>query len=72
MRNDCREAAMCVLFAEQFNEEGCTREFINRVYKKFNIEKKRRTGICGRAVKRGERTSPGNYFRNRSGFASLS
>ena len=40
MRNDCREAAMCVLFAEQFNEEGCTREFINRVYKKFNIKKK--------------------------------
>lgn len=40
MRNDCREAAMCVLFAEQFNEDGCTREFINRVYKKFNLERK--------------------------------
>ena len=45
MRNDCREAAMCVLFAEQFNEEGCTREFINRVYKKFNIEKKKNLNL---------------------------
>lgn len=39
MRNDCREAVMCVLFAEQFNSDGCTKEFKNRVYKKFNIEK---------------------------------
>ena len=39
MRNDCREAVMCVLFAEQFNSDGCTTEFKNRVYKKFNIEK---------------------------------
>ena len=27
MRNDCREAVMCVLFAEQFNSDGCTTEF---------------------------------------------
>ena len=39
MRNDCREAVMCVLFAEQFNSDGGTTEFKNRVYKKFNIEK---------------------------------
>ena len=39
MRNDCREAVMCVLFAEQVNSDGCTTEFKNRVYKKFNIEK---------------------------------
>mgnify|MGYP005768009033 FL=1 len=39
MRNDCREAVMCVLFAEQFNSDGYTTEFKNRVYKKFNIEK---------------------------------
>lgn len=39
MRNDCREAVMCVLFAEQFNSDGCTREFTNRVYKKFALER---------------------------------
>lgn len=43
MRNDCREAAMCVLFAEQFNEDSCTREFIGRVYKKFGLERKEDT-----------------------------
>lgn len=39
MRNDCREAVMCVLFARQFNSEGCTDAFIAGVYKKFNIER---------------------------------
>ena len=71
MRNDCREAAMCVLFAEQFNEEGCTREFINRVYKKFNIEKKEELEFADELLK-AVSESPGNYFRDRSGFASLS
>lgn len=39
MRNDCREAVMCILFAEQFNSEGCTKEFRNRVYKKFDLSR---------------------------------
>ena len=39
MRNDCREAVMCVLFAQQFNSEGCTKAFIDGVYKKFNLER---------------------------------
>lgn len=39
MRNDCREAVMCVLFAEQFNSDGCTPEFTGRVYKKFGISR---------------------------------
>ncbi|MDD6995960.1 MAG: transcription antitermination protein NusB [Candidatus Borkfalkiaceae bacterium] len=37
MRNDCREAVMCVLFARQFNSEGCTKAFIDGIYKKFNL-----------------------------------
>lgn len=39
MRNDCREAVMCVLFAEQFNSDGCTTEFVERVYKKFLLSR---------------------------------
>lgn len=30
---------MCILFAEQFNSEGCTKEFRNRVYKKFDLSR---------------------------------
>ena len=39
MRNDCREAVMCVLFAQQFNSEGITKAFVAGVYKKFKLER---------------------------------
>ena len=43
MRNDCREAAMCVLFAEQFNEERLAREKLYQTeFIKNSISKKKK------------------------------
>ncbi len=38
MRKDAREAALNVIFAQQFNEE-CTDSFKKAVYKRFHLEK---------------------------------
>lgn len=38
MRNNAREAALNIVFSEQFNED-CTVDFKKRVYKQFRLEK---------------------------------
>lgn len=38
MRNNAREAALNIVFSEQFNEE-CTIDFKKKIYKQFKLEK---------------------------------